>query len=87
MFPIGALVLWAGYGISSWGWILVKGYNITLREWFTPLHPYEWPSGTPETVPVGSVFPTSKSKTAASSAADQPDMSNTGSSGTGVSLA
>ena len=62
MFPLGIAMVWAGYGLGSWGWILVKGYNITLREWFSPLHPYQWPASTSATiprVPKGSLFPTS----------------------------
>ena len=44
MLPVGMLLAWGGYGLSSWGWCLVKGYNITLRAWFSPLHPYQWPA-------------------------------------------
>ena len=50
-------LIWAGYGVASWGWVLVKGYNITLSEWFSPLHPYTWPAGDPPKVPLGQIFP------------------------------
>ena len=30
----------AGYSVSTWGYILVKGWNITLGEWLSPLHLY-----------------------------------------------
>lgn len=60
MLPLGMILTWAGYGLGSWGWCLVKGYNITLRAWFSPLHPYQWPkSGAVPVVPKGHLFPTS----------------------------
>jgi len=46
----------AGYTLASYGWILLKGYNITFRQWVSPLHPWQW-SGTIPKVPAGSVFP------------------------------
>lgn len=57
MIVLGFAAFWGFYGIGTWGWILVKGYNITLTEWFNPAKPYMW-SGTPGMVPAGSVFPT-----------------------------
>lgn len=53
------LAAWA-YTFGTWGYILVKGYNITLVEWITPLHPYNgpWP---PKCVPPGYIFPTNAS--------------------------
>lgn len=59
MLPLGMIVAFTGYGLSSWGWILVRGYNITLREWFSPLHPYQGPLNAAGMVPKGSIFPTS----------------------------
>lgn len=52
-------LIYAGYGVSSYGYALVKGYDITLREWFSPLHPYQWPAkgGKVPTVPQGQVWP------------------------------
>lgn len=62
MFPVGVLIAWAGYGLGSWGWILVKGYNITFTEWFNPVHVFEWPGPQAKIpmVPAGSVWPTAK---------------------------
>jgi hypothetical protein len=53
-------VLFAGYTIGSYGWILLKGWNITFRSWISPLNPYRgFEKGTtPLCVPPGSVFPT-----------------------------
>lgn len=55
MFPLAVLILWAGYGVGSWGWCLNRGYNVTLREWFTPLTPFDW-TGV-KYIPCGQIFP------------------------------
>lgn len=59
MLPLGMVLGTLAYGMGSWGYILVKGYNITLREWFSPIHPYTGSLASAGTVPQGSVFPTS----------------------------
>ena len=45
MLPVAILVLWGAYSVGSWGYVLVKGYNITYKEWVNPLNPYSggWP--------------------------------------------
>lgn len=58
MLPLGIVLIWGGYAVGSWGYLLVKGYNITLREWVSPLHPFTGPLAAAGTVPPGSVFPT-----------------------------
>lgn len=52
-------VVWLGYGVYSWGWVLVKGYDIPAGQWFNVVHPYEWPpKGTdPPLIPAGSLLP------------------------------
>jgi hypothetical protein len=62
MVAVGFVGLWAFYGLGTWGWCLVKGYNITFAEWFNPLKPYQW-NGTPALVPKGSMLPTGKNAT------------------------
>ena len=57
LLPIA--LVFAGYSIASWGYVLVKGDNITLREWFSPLHPWSGPLDKNGKVPQGSIFPTS----------------------------
>jgi hypothetical protein len=56
VIPVGFLLTWGGYAISSWGWLLLQGYNVTLGTWLSPLHPYSgaWP---PEQIPAGQMFP------------------------------
>lgn len=57
MMPVGMVLGFLGYGFGTWGWILVKGYNVTLREWFSPLHPYQGALDANGCVPKGSIFP------------------------------
>jgi hypothetical protein len=57
---LGLVVIYAGYGLASYGWVLVKGYNITPREWFSPLHPFQGSFDSAGKVPAGSIFPTVK---------------------------
>ena len=57
MLPIGMILGLGGYGLASWGYLLVKGYNITLREWFSPLHPFTGNLDANGCVPQGAIFP------------------------------
>lgn len=59
MLPLGMILGFAGYGLSTWGYVLVRGYNVTLREWFSPLHPFTGALDSNGMVPKGSIFPTS----------------------------
>lgn len=55
---VALLVIFGGYTVGSYGWVLLKGYDITFKEWVDPLHPYTWPSsGKPGAIPPGQVFP------------------------------
>lgn len=58
MLPAGMLVGFVGYGVGSWGYLLIKGYNITLGEWFNPLHPFTGALDSNGFVPKGKMFPT-----------------------------
>lgn len=59
-FGIG--VTFAAYTLTSYGWILLKGWNIPFRAWVSPLNPYAWPkNGTePPTIPGSQLFPSGK---------------------------
>jgi hypothetical protein len=72
MLPVGMFLGWLGYGVASWGYLLVKGENITLREWFSPLHPYQGALGANGKVPKGSIFPTSGKGTSGTSGGTSP---------------
>lgn len=76
MLAAGILIIFAGYSVSSWGYCLIKGYDIPLRQWVSPLHPFVWPSGDPPLIPQTQVWPSSKSA-AASTAADSASSPGT----------
>jgi len=63
------IILFGAYTVGSYGWILLKGYNITFKDWVNPLNPYRWPGGTPGLVPAGQVFPSKASATSAATTA------------------
>lgn len=56
MVGLFAAVVWFGYGVGSYGWVMLKGYDVTAGSWFSPLHPFAW-SSNPGYVPKGQVFP------------------------------
>jgi hypothetical protein len=62
IFPI--LLIFGAYSISSYGVVLVKGWNITASEWINPVAGFAWPTdgSAPLCVPPGQLFP-SKSAT------------------------
>ena len=52
----GILILFAGYAVASYGYVLIRGWDIPVRSWFDPLHAWSWQQGiTP--IPQGQVFP------------------------------
>lgn len=65
MLAVGIVVIWAGYGVGSYGWLLIKGQDVPLRAWFSPLNPYQWPEGGPPTIPDSQLFPGSPAPAAA----------------------
>lgn len=61
MIPVGMLIIWAGYGLGSWGWCLVKGWDVPIGRWFNPVSPYLLPKApaAPPPIPAWAVFPPS----------------------------
>ena len=45
MPAFGMLLGWFGWSLTSWGYILIRGYNVKFTDWVNPLHPYSggWP--------------------------------------------
>jgi hypothetical protein len=53
---IGMGLGWLGYALGLWGWSLLRGYNVTLGQLMSPLHPYSgaWP---PAALPATQTLP------------------------------
>lgn len=64
MLALGIGFLFAGYTVGTYGWVLLKGYDIPFRQWVSPLHPWQWPAagGTIPPIPDTQLFPTSTSQ-------------------------
>jgi hypothetical protein len=45
MPAFGMLLGWFGWSLTSWGYILIRGYDVKFTDWINPLHPYSggWP--------------------------------------------
>jgi hypothetical protein len=57
MPAIGFGLTWLGYALTSWGYCLVRGYNVKFTDWINPVHPYSgaWPP--PQNIPAGDLLP------------------------------
>jgi hypothetical protein len=62
------LLVWAGYATGLWGYCLVRGYDLTLGDLMSPLHPYSGPWPPPQ-IPDGQFMPGGKAKAAAATTA------------------
>jgi hypothetical protein len=62
LFPL--LLLWGAYSISSYGYVMLRGWDIPVSSWLNPLDAYVWPAkGTnPPIIPAGQLFPGSAIK-------------------------
>ena len=66
MLPIAFIVTLSGYGLTSWGYCILKGWDIPLGAWFNPVHPWEWTkdnAASPPLIPATQVNPSSSAKT------------------------
>ena len=81
MLPLGMLITFAGYGLASYGYVLVKGWDITFASWWNPLNPWEWTAASAASPPV--IPPTQVLPSAAAAAVKPPDQAGApgGSSG------
>jgi hypothetical protein len=57
----GIILGWAAYGLGSWGYCLVRGWDVPFRAWFSPLNPYQFPPDGPKKIPDTKLFPGSPS--------------------------
>jgi hypothetical protein len=60
MLVLGMAVAWAGYGLASWGYELLKDQDITLAAWLNPVHPFDWADGDPGKIPDTQINPSAK---------------------------
>jgi hypothetical protein len=55
MPAIGMILAWFGYSVSSWGYCLIRGYDVKFTDWINPAHPYQgWP---PPQAPADQIIP------------------------------
>jgi len=52
MLPIAFLVTWTGYGITSWGYCLLRGWNIPASAWFSPINTWQWTASNSDSPPL-----------------------------------
>jgi hypothetical protein len=45
MPAFGMLLGWFGWSLTSWGYLLIKGYDVRFVDWVNPIKPYSqgWP--------------------------------------------
>ncbi len=66
MLVLGMAFIFTGYSVSSYGVILLKGWDIPFRSWISPLNPWQWPAGgAVPLIPATRLFPTSTPSAAA----------------------
>ena len=59
MLGAGIIIGWLGYAVGSYGYCMIRGYDVPARAWFSPLNPYTWPPGGPPPIPDSQLFPSS----------------------------
>lgn len=84
MLTFGMLITWAGYAVGSWGYCLIKGYDITFREWVSPLNSYSYPSGGPKPIPKGQLLPGGSASATAAQSGGPVGGPSTGTPGAGM---
>ena len=67
MIPVAFGFVWLGYSYGLYGYCLVKGYDVTLRQLMNPLTLYtQWP---PPPLAPSQIFPNGQSATGGAPAA------------------
>lgn len=75
MIPVVVIGVFGWYTVASYGYVLLKGYDIPFTRWVSPLNPYRWPAkGDPQTIPPTQVFPSSAKTQAAAAATAAPTV-------------
>jgi len=59
---------WLGYSLASWGYFLVRGYDVKLGDWVNPVHIYPGNPLKAGPIPATQVFPGDSGPAAATAA-------------------
>lgn len=81
MPALGMGLGWGAYALMSWGYILLRGYNVKFSDWVNPFHYYsgDWPP--PTDIPPSSVLPTGTAAKATATAKGKPKPKGSGGGG------
>jgi hypothetical protein len=58
-------IVWFGYSLTGWGYMLIKGYDVKFTDWINPLHPFVWPKTFPK-IPSTQLLPGGSTSTSTS---------------------
>lgn len=63
MLTVGMAGLFVAYGVGMYGYVLLKGWDIPVSQWWSPLNPYTWPKypDEPPKIPSTQLWPSGKS--------------------------
>lgn len=71
MPAVGMGIVWFGYSLASWGYLMMRGYPVKFTDWINPLHPDKFNSWPPAgSIPTNQILP---SWTATGTAAEGAD--------------
>jgi hypothetical protein len=75
-------IIWAGYTVGLYGYVLLKGYNVTLAELVNPVHIYSSSLASAGQIPASQILPsgTSSGSTPASFTSETGSTATTGQS-------
>lgn len=63
MLLVGFVVVYAGYGLASWGYLVIKGQNVPFGAWMRPGRGvWDWSAGAAPPIPDTQVWPSSRVK-------------------------
>jgi hypothetical protein len=57
MVAIGMLLAWGGYATASWGYLLVRGYDVKFTDWINPVTQFRGNPSKAGPIPPGQIFP------------------------------
>lgn len=72
MVPLAFGFVWLGYSYGLYGWCLIKGYDVKLRQLMNPVHVYQWPPGGPPIMAPSTIFPNGQNAQTTGPGANKP---------------